>query len=203
MSKLIQLIDVRTSYLYCHEAFTSRPTPQIPNPKPVYKSDFLMSREHPSLKIVAAAIEEVGSTWTWKGGRSWADVKSKCQTKDTLCLHNGDKTQAGDENYAGLYFLKGNNKKRFTILDSDKTPLTADSGRPYSGCYVNAIVDIYAQDNEFGQRINCTITGIQFVRHGEAFGGGAQAASPDEFQVVAGSADAAAPAAADDVLAGL
>lgn len=58
--------------------------------------------------------------------------------------------------------------------------LTARDGKPYSGCYVNATLEIWPQDNKFGRRINCNLKGLQFVKDGDAFGGGAPA-SPDDF----------------------
>lgn len=44
---------------------------------------------------------------------------------------------------------------------------------PYSGCYVNAIVRIYAYDGSgkgHPNRINCSLEALQFKRHGESFG---------------------------------
>jgi len=191
---LIHLSNVRASYLYCFEPFVARPTAQNPNPKPVFTCHFLMAPNHPDLARVAATIEAVGSAKQWKGGAQWAGVKEGLKGQDKLCLHRGDISKAGQPEYAGLFYISGNNQRRFTVVDADRTPLTAKDGKPYSGCYVNAIIDIYAQDNDFGKRINATITGIQFVRHGDSFGGGAAPAAPEEFGVVAGSADMAAPA---------
>ncbi len=56
----------------------------------------------------------------------------------------------------------------------------AADGKPYSGCYVNGIVDIWAQDNGFGRRLNATLKGVQFVKDGDAFSGGT-AVSADAF----------------------
>lgn len=50
----------------------------------------------------------------------------------------------------------------------------------YSGCYVNAKVEFWAQDNNFGRRINCTPLGIMFAADGESFGGGTAPASADD-----------------------
>ena len=50
----------------------------------------------------------------------------------------------------------------------------------YSGCYVHASVDIWPQDNKWGQRINCTLRGVMFANDGENFGGGSTA-SASEF----------------------
>jgi hypothetical protein len=65
------------------------------------------------------------------------------------------------------------------VIDRNKAPLTKDSGRPYSGCYVNAQIEIWAQDNGYGRRINAQLKGVQFNRDGDSFGGGAPASADD------------------------
>lgn len=200
---LLAINNVRTSHLYCHEAFIGKPTAQQPNPTPVFKSDFLMSPDHPAVAQILATIESVGSAHKWKGDLNWVDLKPVLKETGMLCFKKGDNA-IGQPEYKGLLYLKGSNKTRFTVLDGDAiTPLVAKDGKPYSGCYVNAKVNIWAQDNGFGRRINCAITGIQFLRHGEAFGASAKVASADEFTAVAASADAPAPAGAADTTGGL
>lgn len=51
-------------------------------------------------------------------------------------------------------------------------------GAPYSGCYVNATIVVWAQDNEHGKRVNAQIKAVQFFKDGEAFG--AAAVNPDD-----------------------
>lgn len=199
----LHLSNVRFSYFYGFEPYTGKPTPQNPKPAPNFCVHGLMAPNHPDLTVLAAKIEQVGAAHQWKGGLSWAQVKEALKQTDKLCLHKGDITKAGNPDYAGLYFISANNKKRFSIVDADRSPLTAADGRPYSGCYGNLIVDIYAQDNSWGRRINATVTGAQFLRHAEAFGGGAQAADPEEFGVHAAAADSPPPAQAADPTGGL
>lgn len=195
------LNDVRASYLYVHEAYISPPTPQNPRPKPVFTGHFLMPPNHPDLPKIAAAIEAVGAA-KWRD--QWPAVKAALKGQDRLCLHKGDITKAGKPEYAGLFYLGASNERRPTVVDGDRTPLTNADGRPYSGCYVNAIVEIWAMDNQFGKRINATLTGVQFLRHGDAFSAGPRAAAPEEFGVVAPTGvDAPAPAAAVDATGGL
>jgi len=45
-------------------------------------------------------------------------------------------------------------------------------------------VDIWPQDNKWGQRVNCTLRGVMFANDGENFGGGTPA-SADEFAAFA------------------
>ncbi len=83
-----------------------------------------------------------------------------------------------------MHSLNASNKARPLVLDRDKTPLTAADGKPYSGSYMNVSLEIWAQDNNFGKRINATLKGVQFVGDGDSFGGGAPA-SPDDFEDLA------------------
>lgn len=201
---LIAINDVRTSFLYCFTAYQGKPDRQSGKvPPPLFKSDFLMAATHPDVPKLGALIDQVGTECKWKGGLSWADVKESIKANNAICLKRGSVVMPGDPDYKDMLVLKGSNKIRFTVIDRNKSPLTEKDGRPYSGCRVNAKVDIWAQDNEFGRRINCTITGIQFYDDGPAFGGGAKAADPDEFSVVGAAADAPAPSGAADPLSGL
>lgn len=196
------LTSVRFSYLYCFEPFVARPTPKNPNPTPTFTAHGIMTPDHPDLKRVVATIEAVGAAHQWKKGLTWAQVKEKLRATDSLCLHRGDVTKAGQPEYAGKFYISANNKRRFSIYGPAREIYTAQDGKPYSGCWGNMTVDIYAQDNDFGQRINATITGVQFTRDDEAFGGGAAPATADEFPTAGASADEATPAGVDP-LAGL
>lgn len=51
--------------------------------------------------------------------------------------------------------------------------------RLYSGCYVHAVVDVWAQDNDNGKRINCQLLGVQFAGDGDAFTTGAVGETDD------------------------
>jgi hypothetical protein len=67
-------------------------------------------------------------------------------------------------------------------VDKDRSPLVSADGRPYSGCYVNAQVEVWAQDHKsFGKRINAQLLGVQFVEDGDSFQAGAPPANPEDF----------------------
>mgnify|MGYP000400940294 CR=1 FL=1 len=72
---------------------------------------------------------------------------------------------------------------RPTVVDERAQNLDEHEGRPYAGCYVNAHVEFWAQDGD-AKGIRCTLRGVQFAGHGEAFGG-SRPASEDEFDVLA------------------
>jgi hypothetical protein len=125
--------------------------------------------------MIAAAKEK----WGAKAEAILKDLKTKGRT----CYTEGPKTNGNGEVYDGfedMHSLHASNKARPLVLDRDKSPLSAADGKPYGGCYVNASLELWAQDNQFGKRINATLKGVQFVKDGDAFGGGAPA-SPDDF----------------------
>jgi len=112
-------------------------------------------------------------------GRIASDLKGAKVARDKLCLRDGDEVEY--DGYAGHMTLKASTKKRPLVVNKDKTPLTEQDGVVYSGCYVNGIIDLWAQNNQFGKRINATLLGVQFASDGEAFSSGGSSASVDDF----------------------
>lgn len=89
---------------------------------------------------------------------------------ENRCLKDGDGYEY--DGYEGHWAFKASSNKRPTVIDRDRSVLVEEDDRPYAGCYVNAIVDLWVQNNEFGKRVNANLYGIQFVKDGEAFGSG-------------------------------
>lgn len=95
--------------------------------------------------------------------------------------------------YAGFenkFFVttRSNAKKQPTVFNKYGEPVTDKSEIErliYSGCYVNAKVDCWAQENSFGRRVNFSLLGVMFAGDGESFGGGAGPASADDFAAMA------------------
>lgn len=126
-----------------------------------FEATFLLDKEEQSDQIakLESAIES-----------AIKEAKIKVPS-DKRCLKDGDGVEY--DGYAGQVSLKASSKKRPTVIDRDKTPLMEDDqNSPYAGCYVNAVIDLWVQNNTFGRRINANLYGIQFVKDGEAFGSG-------------------------------
>lgn len=151
---------------------------------PAFSASFLMEPDHPAVKALNAAFEAIGKD---KWGAKWPNVKKEIEAKDRYALHDGD-TKADYAGFAGMMFVSARNKSRPLVIDRDKSPLTAADGRPYAGCYVNASIELWAQDNNYGKRINASLRGVQFFNDGDAFAGGG-AASDDEFDYVESADD--------------
>ena len=87
------------------------------------------------------------------------------------------------DGYEGMWAVKAGNSKRPTVIDRDKTPITEDDEKVYAGCYVNAIVSPWIQDNQFGKRVNANLLGIQFVKDGDPFGDAVVATDDDFYDI--------------------
>lgn len=136
-----------------------------------FEATFLLDKEKHAEVIaqIKAAIAEKIKT----------DLKGAKLPADKLCLKDGDGIEY--DGYAGCYSLKASNNKRPLVIDKDKTPLSEDDNRIYAGCYVNAIVELWAQNNNYGKRINANLLGVQFMADGEPFGDGGVSAGVDDF----------------------
>lgn len=168
--------------------------------KPAFSATFLLTPEHPAIALVKEAIKKVAVD---KWGDEAGAVLQQLVAGDRVCLRNGN-TKANYDGFAGNMFVAARGYVRPLVINADKSPLTESDGKPYSGCYVNAQISIWAQANQYGKRINAQLGGVQFLRDGESFGGG-RVSDVSEFDTVGeGGADSAAPTdASTDPLAGL
>ena len=100
----------------------------------------------------------------------WGDKIPKLAA-DRMCLKDGD--QMDGEESDGCWVLSCSEEKAPQVLDRDgKTRLTEADGKIYSGCEARVLVNLWAQDNKYGKRINANLHAVQFYAHGEAFGKG-------------------------------
>lgn len=106
------------------------------------------------------------------------DLKGAKLPPDKICLKDGDNIDYAG--YAGTFSIKASSTKRPIAIDRDKSPLTEDDNKLYAGCYVNASLELWAQNNNYGKRINCNLLGIQFFKDGEPFADGVKG-SVDDF----------------------
>lgn len=107
--------------------------------------------------------------------------------EDRVCFRKWPKRNGDGEvfsGFEGMYFISASGAGRPTILNWDKTPLQEKDGKPYGGCFVDLVLDIWPQENKHGKRINAELKGVRFRGDGPAFTGGAPA-SADDFDDLA------------------
>lgn len=176
---IIQLKKVRLSFPELFEAKAVNG-----QGAPAYSASFILPTDHPQVKEIKAAMKAVAKE---KWGAKADAIYAAAEKGDKLGLHDGDTKEY--DGYAGNLYISARNKTRPLVVDKDKTPLTASDGKPYGGCIVNASLEVWAQDNDFGKRINFSLRGVQFVEDGDRFGGGG-VAGEDDFDDLGDGADA-------------
>ena len=87
-----------------------------------------------------------------------------------VCIQDGN-SKAYD-GYENAMYISCASRLRPQIIDRDRTPLVEEDDRPYAGCYVNAAISLWVQDNKYGKRIACNLNALQFSKNGERFGAG-------------------------------
>jgi len=135
-----------------------------------YKAVLIVPADSAECLAVENAIM-VAATAKW-GVKAPGILKSLMGQKKECAWING--ITLGRPEYEGAWVLSAARRQKDgppKVLARDKTPLTIESGKPYPGCYVNAKVQLWAQDNAFGKGMRCTLMAVQFVKDGEAFSG--------------------------------
>jgi len=152
--------------------------------KPAFSASFLIEPTDPQVDAINQAIDACAKD-KW-GAKADAILKAM-RGADKTFLHDGDLKENYD-GFAGMLYISSRSTTRPLVIDADKSILTEKDGKPYAGCYVNASIELWAQDNNYGKRINASLRGVQFRRDGDAFAGGAPA-SEDEFDDLTVGAD--------------
>ena len=97
-------------------------------------------------------------------------LKGKHPGADKICLKDGSNKPDVDGYGDAIMYVSTSNSKRPVIVNRDRSPLAEEDGKPYSGCYVNGVFNLWVQDNKYGKRINASLTHVQFVKDGDQFG---------------------------------
>lgn len=157
------------------------PTTVAGEGKPRYSACLLIPADHPQIAEIRAAQGAIAKEkWHDKA----ATIVRGLDKQDKLALHDGD-TKSNYDGFPGNFFINAAAQENAapTVIDRDRSPLSARSGRPYAGCFVNASIELWAQDNSYGQRVNAQLRGIQFYADGDSFSAG-RPADADEFEEV-------------------
>jgi len=151
--------------------------------EPRFSAAFPVDPDSDNAKALKSAIEAVAKEkWGAKAGA----ILKELQSKGRVAYKESSLSKDGEvyDGFEDMHTLNASNKVRPLVIDQSKNPLTAQDGKPYAGCYVDVSVELWAQDNSWGKRINAVLRGVQFRSDGDAFAGGIPA-SADEFEDIA------------------
>lgn len=167
-----------------------------------YSASFLVERSNPGLPALSTAIR-VAAEQKWK--EKAEGMLNLAKARDKLPVHDGDMkaSKAYGAAFVGKLYVSARNKvtpqntppQVFALEQDPATGLArvilANEGRPYSGEYVNVILDAFAYSKDGGEGVACSIAGVQSLNRGERLAGGASASASD-FESVPDTAQAAA-----------
>lgn len=155
----VTLKNVRLSFEHIFRAQANKKNPEA---RPKFNAAFLIDKKSGKANI-EAMDDAIAAAMDKKWGKNHPKLKD-----EKFCMRDGDEEDY--DGYQGCMYVTASNYKRPTVIDRYKSPLTEEDGKPYSGCYVNAVVRVWAQDNEHGKRVNSSLEAVQFVKDGDAFG---------------------------------
>lgn len=141
-------------------------------------------------KCQAAMLTAAEAKWPGKGAAALKGLTAGLK----VAMLDGD-TKSDYDGFPGMIFIRAHALVSAppTLFDGAKKHLPRDTGVIYAGCYVNASIEFWVQDNQWGKRINCTLCGVQYAGEGQSFSS-SRPASDDEFEVVEEAIDSAADA---------
>jgi len=184
----VKLRNVRLSFPHLF-----KPHAMEDGQEPKFSASFLLdpATHAPEIANIKQAVNAVAAKF-WNG---------KIPGGVKVCLRDGNEKSDLD-GYEGMMFVPAGNKRPPGVVDQDpRIQLNATDNKPYAGCYVNAVLRLWCQDNKFGKRVNASLELVQFVADGDPFGAPGLDAEA-EFEPVDGSSvppPSAAPKAASTV----
>jgi hypothetical protein len=153
-----------------------------------YRASFLFEPNSDSHKALLAAMKEVAEE-AWKDKAKSILAKADDDSKLRFIIDGNKKEYDGYKDMLAISATRDQAKGRPMVLNKkpknpDGTPnfVTQTDGVVYGGCYVNATVELWAQNNKYGKTIRAQLLAVQFVKDGDAFGGGSAKGSPDDFE---------------------
>lgn len=211
MSNIIFLSKVRLSFPHIAEPQKQ----QGPKGERIsYNAEFIMEPNHPGFAEFWKVVNEMAVA---KWGTNAQAVLAMCQQdRKKRCYGNGEekinsKTFQPYDGYPGHVFISAGRNQMPQIIKPDGTAVDPTdtmqcqnlARKMYGGCYVNAAIKPWLQENEHGRAVRCDFVAIQFHSDGTPFGEGVTdvsgmfGASPAAAAPVAGFPGApVAPAAA-------
>lgn len=70
---------------------------------------------------------------------------------------------------------------KMTVLDQRREPIDPNSGLIYSGCYVNAILDVFAYEGGSGKGVTASLEAVQLLKDGESLAGAKATDAASDF----------------------
>lgn len=180
----VKLSNVRFSYLNVFVPRVNKGQPETDeqgNDKRKYSAALIFNVDSPEAKTLKETIESVAKE---KWGEKAAGVLKKLYSTNKVCLKEGSSRMGEDgevlNGYEDRLFINTSspaaaaprvfNKFGQKVTVETRGAFSGEARGPTSGDYGQAMIQLWAQDNQFGQRINATLLGIALSKFGEPLG---------------------------------
>lgn len=181
MSDIIYLSNVRVSFPQLVEP--KKTTNEKGEVRTAWSADFILPPDSQQYKQVMQQYMTLAAD-KWKERAQTimqmiqADRKSRCYgngaekvNKTTLLPYDG---------YEGNAYVSAISNRQPQMIQPNGQPVDASNSMAYQaiargvygGCYVNAAIRLWLQENIHGRGVRCDLVAIQFSKDGDAFGGG-------------------------------
>jgi len=168
--------DVRGAFLCL---WHPEPFPGGKDPTPYYSGSFIMPPSHPQRGAINKLMESLANQeWKLKGPVILKAIKATGK----VFFRDGN-TKPEYDGFPGNWFISARSKVQPNCFDHARNKITEDMGIIYSGCYVNVLLSTYSY-TKGNNGLGAELKGIQFLRKGDAFGGGGPPAAADEFDEI-------------------
>lgn len=162
----------------------SKPATASADSKVKFQIEALIEPTGENVKLMKDAINaEAQREW---GEKATDTLKQVHAAGKIWCLRDGDLKDRPE--YKGKLVVSAKNETRPITLGSGpdgRGAVTQADGMFYSGCYVNAIIDVKAGSKP-SKQVYAYLLGVQFAGDGERLAG--SAASADDFEPIKGNA---------------
>ncbi len=175
-AEVIYLTNVRLSFPHLLQAHASTADAQAK-----FMGDFIMAPDNPGYEAVRNQAWQLAQA-------KWGDIATQVfqQIEADRKLRNygneqdklDKKTMQPLNGYAGHLWVMANNQYQPQAIGPDgrvidpanQMAVQACFQKMYGGCYVNAAIKVWLQDNSFGRAVRTDLIAVQFMADGESFG---------------------------------
>jgi hypothetical protein len=161
---------------------------------PAFGARFIIEPNDPEVALMDATMEAVAAEkWKEDGDDVLEHLIEEGLTAFKHSPYRSKKTGKVYDGFQGKFNLGTRSEKtKPTVLNEfgkEVSDTRAIESLIYSGCFVHAQVEFWAQDNTYGRRINASLLGVMFADRGESFGGGSPPADASDFKALARRVD--------------
>jgi len=179
VNPVVRFNNVRLGFPHLYQPHVN---PNFPEGKPSYSADVIID----NAKDGGAQWKACEATISAMAAAKWPDISAQVLAhihgdSKLRCFGKGEEkldktTMLPRDGYKGMLFVSGRNTDLAPDLFDQQgkqidptNALDTESPKFYGGCYVNAAVKFWLQDNQYGRAIRCELVALQFLADGTPF----------------------------------